>query len=147
MAVVTPRIERASLAHLLAMAAAPEPFKLSLSRRLYRVFAAQMSASEAYALFEDSGAESPAVVAGGAFLPLGGVEAWCVVRPGGLRPASLLSLVRLARRRMSEVGQRAICFVRIENEQGARLARLCGFVPGEAIADGCLEWRRDHEGG
>lgn len=132
----------ASPADALAMAAAPGVLRLPLTRSMYRILCAQMSVSDAYALRE-MGEDAPFAIAGGAFLPAGGVEAWFLVRPGGLGAGALKALIRHSRERLDATGMRAICFVGLGNREGQRLARLIGFEPGQEIRDGAQEWRRE----
>lgn len=136
------RQEPASLAHVLVMMDGPPGLRLPLLKTTYRMIGAQMAASDAFALFDGS-SEIPFAIIGGAYLPAGGIEAWFLVRPGGLRSELLLGLLRLARAKLDASGMRAIAFVHIGNEAGERLARLIGFYPGEACIAGAMEWRRE----
>lgn len=136
------REEPASLAHVLVMMDGPPGLRLPLLKTTYRMIGAQMAASDAFALF-DGDSEIPFAIIGGAYLPAGGMEAWFLVRPGGLRSDLLLRLVRLARTKLEASGMRAIAFVHIGNKAGERLSRLIGFYPGEACIAGAMEWRRE----
>lgn len=140
----------ASPADLLAMshaAGGERRLRLPLTRSGYRVLSAQMAVSDAWALVAPGDA-APFAICGGAFLPAGGVEAWFVVRPGGLSGAALLAAVRLGRAKLDATGVRSICFVGLGNKNGERLAALLGFFPGEEIREGAREWRRfAHAGG
>ena len=143
----------ASAGDLFVMAAANPALRLTASRRVYGhrmplpivPVGAQIACSEAYSLFEAPGASAPFAIVGGVMLPTGYLETWFLVRPGGLAPSLLLALVRFARRLLAERPP-AICFVRPENDQGARLAKLLGFaLSGDGIEDH-QQWRRGDVG-
>ncbi|WP_414462950.1 hypothetical protein [Hyphomicrobium sp. DY-1] len=117
--------------------------RLSPERSPYHAVQAQMALSESYALFETPDDPAPFALVGGATWPSGELEAWFVVRPGGLAPPLLLALVRFARA-MFGIRPPAMCFVRPDNDQGERLAKLLGFVKSDVVLGDHHQWRREH---
>ena len=126
---------------LVAMCALPGDLRLTLKSSVYRHVQAQMLLSETYALFEGPDEPAPFALVGGAELPSGELDIWFVVRPGGLATSLLLGLVRFAR---SMLGNRppSLTYVEGSNQEGARLARLCGFEKAAGRIGSYEEWRR-----
>lgn len=127
--------------HLIAMGSVDDArLRLTVSRSVYRLVQAQTVCSEAYALFAAPGDQAPFALVGGAPLDGGILEAWFVVRPGGLPSALLLALVRFARLAIGD--RKAISLVRPDNAAGMRLARLCGFERSMEMFGQSDVWRR-----
>lgn len=128
--------------HLITMhAIAPPGLRLTLKTNVYRQVQAQIVCSETYALFEGPDEPAPFALIGGADLPSGDLDIWFLVRPGGLSTPLLLALVRFGRAMLS-TRPSAVTYVAGGNEEGARLARLCGFEKSAGRIGSYEEWRR-----
>lgn len=133
------RVVDANVTHLLEMASAPV-LRLTLTSTLYRLLAAQIALSDAFAVYAETDARAPIAIGGLAALPKNETEVWLVVRPGGIG-RDLLSCVRFAQRALAERPGDPICFVRRGNQDGERLARMLGLTAGPWLGD-CRQWRR-----
>ncbi len=136
------RLEEANPGHLLRLAAAPEPFRLSLLPSVYRAISAQMLVSVSVAAFRDSDSAGPLALAGVCRLDDGDGEVWFLSRPG-LSWSEVACFLRAARRRLSTEEPPFIAYIEPGNRAGHRLARLLGFERTSRTIGTAEQWRRE----
>lgn len=115
-----------------------------LPRRVYKTLLAQMVVCEAVALRDEPGGKA-VIIAGCCDYPEGVGEVFFFAPPGGLG-RRLLKIVRLAQRWLAGLATLwpagLVCFVRLDNRQGERLAQSLGFAPTDIVLNGKRQWRR-----
>ena len=122
------------------MCAADPSVRLTLSARIYSQVAAQMTFSEAIAVFED-GIATPSALFGWCMLPDGDTECWFLVRPD-LPWQVLLAILRHAQRFFAAYPGPMIAMIAAGHKPGERMAKICGFAPQGVYLSDSQKWRR-----
>jgi hypothetical protein len=137
-------VERAQVADVMAWATASG---FPLPRLHYKSIVAQVVVSEAYVMRDVEGGDPVSIVGCLDLEPGRPGEIFFIAPPGGLG-RKLVPVCVIARRHLAVAAllrpAGLICWVRVDNSEGQRLARCLGFQPTDVGTDWRM-WRFAHE--